>query len=98
MTPPPQIPFLEFSVLAFPLPFPNLLSLPVSPSPPLGLPSVTPRLVQDVDGIVFARMGRRVAVVSVHWRFHAAAAGQDCRACTSQALTSGGFLGDTTNS
>jgi len=97
VTPPPQIPFLKFSVLALPLPFPDLLSLPLSPSPPLSLPSSTPRLVQDKDGIVFARMGRRVTVVSVHWRFHAATTGQDRRACAGQALTSGGFLGDTTN-
>ena len=97
MTSPPQIPFLEFSVLAFPLPFPDLLSLPLSPSPPLSLPSVSPRLVQDEGRIVFARVGRGVTVVSVHRRFHAVAIGQDRRARAGEALTGGGFLGDATN-
>ena len=93
----PQIPFLEFSILAFPLPFPDLLSFPLSPPPPLNLSSLTPRLFQDVDGIMFARMGRGVTVVSTHWGFHAAAAGQDRRAGAGQTLTSGGFLDDTTD-
>ena len=73
MTSSPQISLLEFRVLASPLPFSNLLPFLLPPVPPFNLSSIAspPGPFQDMDGVVFARMGRRVTVVSVHWRLHA---------------------------
>lgn len=93
---PPQIPLLEFRVLALPLPSPKFLPFLLPPPPPLSLSrGAHPRgLFQDVNGRVLARMGRGVTVVSVHWSLHAIAIGQERRVYTSQERTSAGFLGD----
>ena len=70
-----QIPLFEISILTSPRPFPNLFPLLLSPFPPFGLSSFAFRSgpVYDVNGIVIARVGRRVTVVSIHWGFHAIA-------------------------
>lgn len=92
----PQIPLLETSVLASPRPSPDLFPFFLSPLPPFGLSNIAFRSgpVYDVNGIVLARVGCGVAVVSVHWGLHAIATGQDHRACTSEALPDCGFLFD----
>jgi len=90
----PEIPLLKFSTLASPLSLSNFFPFLLPPSPPLGLPELTPPAGSpyDVNGIVLARVSCRVAVVSVNWRLHPTPTGKDRRTCASETLSDSASL------